>query len=382
MLTPEGFEKVDQKCLERYHKELAALSHAFPRLPTTREMAGALHMLDERHGNKLTKHLFERSSKVAFYKYEAEKLQQLYTYCARMMRRTAHSRSVSISILQREWNDHAESPFTSAAERSPTMPAILDRSSSEVICSRGESQSQSQSQSIENDQPLRELVVDSPWPLPDDSPSPLPDYPVTDDDAIYISVSESDDCVQPFPSAGSAAADESDLTIDVKDQRKQTKRTAMKKPAASMKKRPAASVRKLSSKMKAPAPAPPAKNASAPAPPPKEASASAPAPAPGPAPGQHIAKSHLRLVFKVERGKRFWAIKYGNQQLMQVTVDKAGSIDKAKHVGTFLINMFDSSTLEAVREARRRLLDGETVVHKGLLCNIDDLDVANSLEAN
>ena len=67
---------------------------------------------------------------------------------------------------------------------------------------------------------------------------------------------------------------------------------------------------------------------------------------------------------------------------MQVTVDKAGSIDKAKHVGTFLINMFDSSTLEVVREARRRLLDGETVVHEGLLCNIDNFDVANSLEAN
>ena len=56
-LTYEGYEKIDQKCIERYGQELAALNATFSILPVTRLLSAALQQLDERRGLRLTQHL-------------------------------------------------------------------------------------------------------------------------------------------------------------------------------------------------------------------------------------------------------------------------------------------------------------------------------------
>ena len=161
----------------------------------------------------------------------------------------------------------------------------------------------------------------------------------------------------------SDAVQEVDLTIEVKSQRNKSaaskKKPAMKKPAASMKKRPAAfAVKKLSSKTKglahpaAPAPAAPAAQPASRGCVDMQPGDAVAGPHGKPDEDQYVSKSHLRLLFKMERGQELWAIKLGKHQLMQVTVAKAGSIDKAENVCTFLMNMFDSSTLGADQDAR------------------------------
>ena len=381
-LTAEGFEKVDQKCLERYHVELAALSNSFEKLPTTRQLAGALHIVDDRRGHRLTAHLFESSSKLAFYKYEMEKMRQMYTYCARMMRRNCFTRSVGMSFLRREWNDRAavhedsppqDSPQSPLAIQPPQSPLAIQSPQSPLAIEEAGAGEVDLSAGIAAAEEAVSVTCDS----------PLPDYPATDP----ISVSEDEDEQAPYPSAGSAADEEVDLTVDVKAQRKTSKKpAAMKKPAASLKKRPAAFAEPPAKK--ASAPAPPAKKASAPGPVEADLATGGAAAPPGDARRQHsksedhhhVERSALRLVRKAERGKQFWVIKYEAHQLMQVTAMQAGSMDKAEQVAAFLIDMFYSCSLGDVKEARRRLLKGEDLFFEGLNVTVDTVDTAKQIK--
>ena len=375
-LTAEGYEKIDQKCIERYSKELAALNASFSALPVTRLLSAAFQQLDERGGLRLTEHLYERSSKMAYYKYEAEKLRQLYTYTARMMRRKVFSRSVSMNVLRRSWQDggDGESPSTATADDSQT--------------------SESPTLAIEDATIPTSPIPTSPiptWPIdePDERGLPrvlvlgedMPTYPESESDfcAEILSEEGGNECIDlddsdvdmPYPSAGSAAAEEAHKTIDVAQQRKQTLK---KKPASSLKKKPASSKQTKKTLKKKPATNAPVDSVVSL----DEETVDAISLVSRQTvdtvnPDQHIARDCLRVVFKKERGKEFWVIKFGKHQLMQVTLAMAGSNEKAKALCTFLISMFDHSSLGAVRDARRRLLAGESVWNQGLLCNIDSI---------
>ena len=203
------------------------------------------------------------------------------------MRRKVFSRSVSINVLRRSWQDggDGESPSTATADESQTSEspilAIEDATipTSPILGEDMPTYPESESDSC------AEI-------LSEDGTSPYPDG----NECIDLDDSDVD---MPYPSAGSAAAEEAHKTIDVAQQRKQTLK---KKPATNA---PVDSVVCVDDETVH------AVN-----------------------PDQHIARDCLRVVYKKERGKEFWVINNEKHQLMQVTVAMAGSNGRAKALCT------------------------------------------------
>ena len=100
--TPDGVEKVDQACIEKYYDELSMLWENGHFITCTSWLQAAFSELDASYEHRLS-YAWSPRARRQWALYEAEKTHAMQSYCARLCRRAANSKSVKIASLKKLW---------------------------------------------------------------------------------------------------------------------------------------------------------------------------------------------------------------------------------------------------------------------------------------
>ena len=99
---PDGVEKVDVPCVERWHGLIHELWNRSIYLPPTSHIVEGMMQLDESHDHKVA-NLGTKGQRLKWAMWEAEKIHAILSYTARLCRRSGTSKSMKVASLKKLW---------------------------------------------------------------------------------------------------------------------------------------------------------------------------------------------------------------------------------------------------------------------------------------